>query len=1667
MRSGLVASLLLTLVAAGQETAPLRVAIRAGPKTHGEGQHDHPRFLQDWSKLLRERGCEVVTSIDFPDEEELAASDVLVLYAAEGASIHGAERERLERFLARGSPGTGLVVLHDAVCGDDPQWFQTVAGGAWEHGRSRYLEGEIGLVFADREHPITRGVANFDFQDEIYWDLHLDPRAHVLANAFHTPFDVTPQMWVLEAGSHRAFVSLQGHEHASFSHPAWRTLLLRGIAWAGWREADLLTTADERELLRYPPGGPLAPEAAAASFQLHPDFEIGLVASEPLVVNPISLDWDARGRMWVALTPGYPEKQESSGLPARDAIVILEDGDGDGRLEGRRVFAEGLDLVTSLVFHEDGVIVAQSPEILLLRDTDGDDRADVREVLYRGFGHRDTHAVISNLRWGLDGWIYGTQGYSGNDSRNVSGKDGVDHGWVGNGIFRFRPDGSAIEQVVSYRDNTWGLDFHWDGELFFTMANGSHLRHLVLPDRALAAGRMGRVESWLNVTDHDRVLPVRAHERAPYQQIDFVGGFTGAAGSCLYAGGAWPAEFDGDHFVCEPTVNLVHHDSLAPRRVTFHASKEREAEFLASSDLWFRPVHLRVGPDGALYLLDFYNQAAVHNDTRGPPHGPTNAALRPDRDHDHGRIWRIQHRRARPLSSPVLAGATARALAEALEHENAWARSCAQRLLCQRPLEPATSEFLADRASHATRPETRVLALWTLARRDPHRLARILDSCLRDPQPGVRKNALRALETLGSWDLARFGPRAEELLRDPDPRVALEALVALRSVLREDALAELLGRFPSFEDDWQRSAVLGVAAEDPARFLEACFACDRPESLAVLAESVGRESVRRRALEEAVELVLVAGEHGEEASELAERVLRELVALDRELVPWPSHDLESALARLLSSSHSALAITALPLAERWGRGEPVRRAEAALGERLGSIATDAGEALELRVRALETLLSIPARRAQGLELAPVFLDPFHPPEIQTRVIDALAALEDPGAARILCQGFERLSQAARDRVFAALVQRPESTALLLDAVESGEIRATELGPQRLHRLRRHPVPALAERANGLFERLGSAERADKEALLAELLPLVDQPGDPAHGRALFEQNCGNCHTVAGLATRGGVGPDLTGLGTRGARELLPYLIDPNRSVEPGYLEYVVDTLDGRHVDGVIVRESEGSILLRNSSGEVEVPRAEVAGLRSTGRSPMPAGFESLGAAGLRDLLAFLAGDWSGFRVLDLRYVCTASATRGLYDTRRDARPMRFRRHGIVDVGGVPFELLDPARMDEERNALVLRGGMQEDWESREYPRRVEIPVGFALARLHVLGGIAAWGHPFTQERGPACKLTWVHADGGTEERVFTDGAEFADWIGRREVPGSEWVDLLAEDSWGQVRTFSVAPERADAVVGSIVLESFDNHLAPTFLALTAELARPPGGGERASDGDLGLERAGTRGETAAAPSREENMRSILIFGGGSSHDFPRWFGEADGGLLAGRGHSVTYSEKSEELARALEVLEVLVLCNNQPLVDGAVRRGLFDFVRRGGGLVLVHPATWYNWVDWPEYNRELVGGGARSHEEYREFSVRVRAPEHGLMAGVPAEFTITDELYRLGLEPSAKSEVLAVGISLATGAEYPVVWTRTFGEGRIVGLTLGHDGAAHEHPAYRKLLENACAWAGG
>ena len=956
------------------------------------------------------------------------------------------------------------------------------------------------------------------------------------------------------------------------------------------------------------PDGPLAPEEAAASFELHPDFEIVLVAAEPLIAQPVALDWDARGRMWAALAPSRPEETALESLPG--ALAILADTDGDGRMDERTDFALGLR-ATSFVFHRDGVIVAQAGEIAWLRDRDGDDRADETSVLYAGFAGENGGA--GNLRWGLDGWVYGTNGHG---AKSITGRGERDLGPIESGVFRFKPDGNAIETVVACPSELTGLDIAWDGELFFSPATESHLCHVVLPQDVLASARVGSAASWADVADHEPSFSHDGVERTPDTQVRTAGPMQ-TAGGCFATGGAWPPEYDGDHFVCAPELHLVHQDRLTPSGSTFSAARTRDAEFLVARDPGFRPVDVRVGPDGALYVLDAPDPSA------------------PDRAREHGRIWRVQQHAARTLVAARLSEASEAELLAALEHPGRWQRATAQRLLLERELATDVLGALAHKALNSFSPKAKVHALWILALEDPERLVRSLEHLLRDPESSVRRNAVVALGTLDPWLEARAASRAMALVDDPDPRTRLATLVALRDVLASERETELLARYPALEDDWQRSAVLAIAVQEPARFVEASLAGPGDtrvlELVRLLAEDVGRRS----ALKQAVEIVLALGDVKSRSPVVAETALRTLErTLDPELVPWVSTPLDKALLHLLENESVEVALAALPLAERWSQDGKVNAAARALGRRLGGIAVDAGQGLEVRTRALTAMLSLSEERAAATEIAAALLAPAAPDgprlpladEALLSLVDALARTGDPAAARALCGAWPRLSGSTRERIFRQLLERAASTAVLLDALEAGTIPAAELGLEERHRLRNHPEEALARRARSILDAsvTGTAATRDADALIAELLPQVENGGDPARGRAVFLESCASCHALRGVVEGARVGPDLTGKGVLGAAYLLPFLVDPEREIDPAYVEFVAELADGRLVDGVLARESDETVVLRTSAGETELRRSDLVELRSTGRSPMPTGFETLGAEALRDLFAFLA-----------------------------------------------------------------------------------------------------------------------------------------------------------------------------------------------------------------------------------------------------------------------------------------------------------------------------------------------------------------------------------------------------------------------------------------------------------
>ena len=1642
---------------------PLRVFIRSGPKSHGPGAHDYPRFLKEWVPLLNERGATATGAESFPTKAQLDATDVLILHKQAAGTIDDpADRRNLDEFLARGG---GVVVIHAGAVSNDPDWFRTIVGGSWRNGTTKWLEGPMHLYFTDRDSPITKDASNWSMDDEIYYDMDILPAARVLAAAY-TPkplgrnanfqrradeltgggkrvsiYDVQPQMWTYERTTdggrtpYRAFVSIPGHLYENFNRPNYRSILLRGIAWAGKRaNVDELLKKDEAgDGLRYVDGGPTAPAEAAATLEVHPEFDVTLVAAEPLIRKAMNIDWDERGRLWVSETPEYPngrrvvnmEPWKDTGWLRRtqdrdpeDTISILSDTNGDGVMDRRHVFADKLELVTGFVLHRSGVIAATAPDIWYLADTNGDDVADTRTKLYTGLGTADTHAVINNLRWGLDGWIYATHGYS---VGTVTSPDGSKtFGRDGSGVVRFKPDGSAFEQFSSRGGNTWGLDITWDGQVFWTQpTSGTVFFHTLLPESVLAKGRVPNTTSWKGMITGQKTYPLMTPSEQAYVQIDLVGQFTAAAGCAIYDGGAWPEKWRYSYFTTEPTLNIVHHQFVTPEGVSYATHKEpgrEETEFIRSRDLWFRPIETRVGPDGALYIVDFYNQAAIHNDTRGPLHGPANAAARPDRDHFFARIWRVHHKQARTLETPAL------------------------------------------------------------KRGDVGQLVQVMQT---SPNAHVRQTAWRLAQESDASD-----PRLAQVNRSMGSK-ALEVYERARAAATQPDRKGVLDSFASATDNWTRSALVAAATEQAPAYVVEALTHDRPQALTDFVEAV----VPAALPDHAGRLLVAAAGGGPAASSLKPGIVRAVARMEGGTLALDAAT-SDALEKLIDDPATTAA--ALPIVAKWDKGGVLSAKADSHAQRVLRDLGDATASEDRRADAAASLLAVPARRADALgAIAAMLSDPGVTASLQARLITALGEAPGADADALMVASLARNNSTP---LFDQILKRPDSTLALLAAMKEGTVTPAGLGPANVARLRTHPNRKVALQAVALLDALSPATRAKTDVVVA-LLPEVEKPGDAEKGKALFTGACSSCHKLGDIGGSA-AGPPLDGMGAHGRAELLAAIVDPNREVDPSYWQWNVTTRKGETLSGVIATENAAGLTLRNASGDVEIKKEDIAQRENTRRSLMPEGLEALGAGALRDILTFLAGDAGAqkFRVVDLRPAYTADSRRGFRrDDERD-ETVTLHRFGDVQVAGVPFFVMDPARSLNGVNLIALKGGPGKGNLSDEFPQRVEIPTTVTAASLHFLGGVGGWAWPTGGDaaRGtPAMKVTVVFADGTSEEHVLRNGEHFADTFVRAEVPLS--TDAGDFTRRGQLRYFALNLGKK-AQLSKIVLESFDTDIVPATVAITAG-ADPVAGNPRSpkderrapsleprSDASQAQPASVTpkEGGKGDAPLPETKpivwaagRTKVLVVGGGSSHDFGKFFGGTDKATLEAAGFSVNYTEDRDQAAAEIGKADVAVISVNRQHFDTPEwRKALFAFAAAGKGLVMLHPGTWYGFAQWPELNAAIVGGGARGHDRIGKFSVKAVKPDHPVMKGVPVSFEVEDELYYVNADKdkippgTASIEVLAeTSPSVRFKQPHPSVWITSHPTARIVGIALGHDERVHDHPAFKTLLTNAVAWA--
>ena len=954
---------------------------------------------------------------------------------------------------------------------------------------------------------------------------------------------------------------------------------------------------------------PYSPEEALGTFWIEDGFRVELFASEPDLADPVAIEFDESGRIFVVENAGYPLNVE--GRAGR--IKLLTDTDGDGRPDRATLFADGLTMPTGVMAWQGGILVTDAPNVLFLQDTDDDGRADAQRLVLAGFPFNNPQHTVSSPYYGLDNWIYlSHEGFSrsavfgdkfGDPGSEIHFPDAPDSPRlpIERRSVRFRPDTSEIEYLAN--PSQFGQTFDRWGRLF-VHNNSRHLRHEVLAPRYLERNPQLRLARLFeDMSDHGSPAPVYPITVNPrFELLSDAGQMTSACGLTVYLGGAFPAEFEGGSFVAEPVHNLVHRDIWEPNGATFKARRALAGrEFLASTDRWFRPVNLYIGPDGALYLLDYYREVIEHPEWTA---AETYESPQLYDGNNRGRIYRIVPEDGLPFATGLsLRDASDTELVEKLSDANIWWRRTAQRLLVERR---SGGSVVLLRAVVEERPSAaaRLHALWTLdgmGRLDDDLISLALD----DDEPGVRENAillaeprLRKSPTL----TARIVP----LARDPDPRVRFQLLATLGEIdsaetrrIAEEAF------FADIHDPWMRAAALTHTSTRPAEFLR--NALRQPEL-------TNQESTEHREIFE--QLATLVGTAGSE-SEINDTVGQMARARSGRL--WWRTAVLNGMAAGLSSRSGALSMssttslkTLVDLAVRPAKDLrspavrileqletprlPARTLAAALGR-----AQDPGLDPELRADSVRLLALGPDPDEQLLQR---FVAPDEPEAVQAAAVRALARTDDATLAAFLLAKWRELPPQARNAAGDFLAQDDETLALMLNRIEQGNVEPWTVRGQLRRRLIMHSDAPLRERARALITQPPEQRRQ----VLAQYRAALDQQGDSEAGRQVFERACSKCHSVDGVGKE--VGPDLATVRTRPAEFILNDILLPNQSIEPRYESYIVETNDGRILEGVLGPPSPTVVTLRREGGEEDIiSRPNIRVMRSAQLSAMPEDLE--------------------------------------------------------------------------------------------------------------------------------------------------------------------------------------------------------------------------------------------------------------------------------------------------------------------------------------------------------------------------------------------------------------------------------------------------------------------------
>lgn len=956
---------------------------------------------------------------------------------------------------------------------------------------------------------------------------------------------------------------------------------------------DLIPHAQDR-----PPGPALSPAEAIAKMTVPEGFKVELVASEPDIVNPVAMTFDERGRVWITESLEYPRSEPGAG---RDRVKVLEDKDGDGKADTFSVFADGLNIPSGIAVGHGGVWVANAPDILFLKDNDGDGKADSREVVVTGFGRDDTHELPNSLTWGPDGWLYGWNGVFNPSRIKHRGKE---YNFTC-AIFRIHPKTRDFEVFCEGTSNPWGIAWNVEGSAFASACVIDHLWHLTETGYYHRQGGEYPPFTWKlgSIVDYK-------HQKAAYCGIHF------------FDSDAYPEPYRERLYMGNIHGNAINVDTLTRKGATYRA--QSAPDFLSANDAWFMPVSQKTGPDGSLYILDWYDRYHCYQDARRDPVGI---------DRLKGRLYRVRYKDSPRTPQFDMARESDDQLIERLKSPNVYNRDIAQRILIERA-HPAAQPKLQPLVLDASLPrKTRMHALWSLVGTgalDPGFHRQVLEL----PDAGLRAWGVRAAGNFRKVD-ATIKDKVIALAADPDRDVQLQVAIAARKLEGVAPMPILLEVLSHCGDDeliphivWQNLHPLLEEQSDEFVGLVRQVDLQRSPNLKGLMPRIIDRILGRRNHDPGPLVALLAmltdGKNSDHdaasqgLSALAARVQNGEIAGPR------LQALKEQLGPILQACQagpgdSPLALDAALLAATWRDPAGIETA------RRGFASTRHSEAR--RLQALAALIS--ARDTPVLNAVALILANREKASVdfRGRLLATLSRADDPQVATIVMAAYPKMEPDLQPKAIELLTQRTSWSKPLLMAVAEKRVPMAALNLNQVRRLARSRDKEIVRLVQAHWGNIREGRNPAREQVIGQVRNILrNNPGDPFAGQVVFKKLCAQCHKIYGEGQD--VGPDITGNGRNDFEQLLSNVLDPSLVIGPAFQATMVATADGRVLTGLIVEDSPQRVILKLQGGKLEtISREDVEEVKVSSLSLMPEDIEKqLTPQELTDLFSFLALD---------------------------------------------------------------------------------------------------------------------------------------------------------------------------------------------------------------------------------------------------------------------------------------------------------------------------------------------------------------------------------------------------------------------------------------------------------